>query len=114
MSCLGVTPTIQTLEEFEGIASLEEVTNGMFGAPTVKLEAYTLQEPESGAPAFWWGAYTLTDPNHKPPRVPTPERAPILDAMVIDVPSEEEDMVSLRERDGQEETHTHRNEMRHM
>ena len=62
MSHLGVTPTIQTSKEFEGITSLEEVTDGMFGAPTVKLGAYMLQEPECGAPAFWWGAYTLTEP----------------------------------------------------
>jgi len=39
MSCLGVTPTIQTSKEFEGIASLEEVTNRTFGGPTVKLGA---------------------------------------------------------------------------
>ena len=42
------------------------------------------------------GAYTLTEPLCEPPRVPTPEMAPMLDAMVIDVPSEEEgDMLSL-------------------
>jgi len=58
-----------------------------------------LQDPEPETPAFRWGAYTLMDPIHKPPRVPTPEMAPMLDAMVIDVPSEEEDMVSLREED---------------
>jgi len=99
MSCLGVTPTIQTSKEFEGIASLEEVTNGMFGAPTVKLGAYTLQDPEPEAPTFQWGAYTLMDPICEPPRVPMPEMAPMLDAMVINVPSEEEDMVSLGEED---------------
>ena len=63
MSHLGVTPTIQTSKEFEGIASLEEVTDGTFGAPTVKLGAYTLQEPEPETPAFQWGAYTLTEPH---------------------------------------------------
>jgi len=99
MSRLGVTPTIQTLKEFEGIASLEKVTDGMFGAPTVKLGAYTLQDPEPETPAFQWGAYSLMDPVREPPRAPTPEMAPMLDAMVIDVPSEEEDMVSLREED---------------
>jgi len=99
MSHLGVTPTIQTSKEFEGITSLEEVTNGTFGAPTVKLGAYTLQDPEPETPAFRWGAYTLTDPVCEPPRAPTPEMAPMLDAMVIDVPSEEEDTVSLREED---------------
>jgi len=99
MSCLGVTPTIQTLKEFEGIASLEEVTDRTFGAPTVKLGAYTLQDPELETPAFRWGAYSLTDPIREPPRAPTPEMAPMLDAMVIDVPSEEEDMVSLGEED---------------
>jgi len=99
MCRLGVTPTIQTSKEFEGITSLEEVTDGMFGAPIVKLGAYMLQEPEPETPAFRWGAYTLTEPRHKPPRVPTPEMAPMLDAMVIDVPSEEEDMVSLREEE---------------
>jgi len=46
MGRLGVTPTIQTSKEFEGIASLEEVTDGTFGAPTVKLGAYMLQDPE--------------------------------------------------------------------
>jgi len=86
MSHLGVTPTIQTSKEFEGIASLDEVTNRMFGAPTVKLGAYILQEPEPVTPAFQWGAYTLTEPRCEPPRVPTPEMAPMLDAMVIDVP----------------------------
>jgi len=99
MSHLGVTPTIQTSKEFEGIASLEEVTDGMFGAPTVKLGAYTLQDPEPETPAFQWGAYSLTDPVCEPPRAPTPEMAPTLDAMVIDVPSEEEDTVSLGEED---------------
>jgi len=69
MSRLGVTPTIQTLKEFEGIASLEEVTDGTFGAPTVKLGAYTLQDPESGAPTFLWGAYMLTEPHCEPPRI---------------------------------------------
>jgi len=94
MSCLGVTPTIQTSKEFEGIALLEEVTDGTFGAPTVKLGAYTLQEP--GAPAFRWGAYTLTDV----PRAPTPEMAPMVENMVIDVPSEDEDAtVSLGEEE---------------
>jgi len=99
MSRLGVTPTIQTSKEFEGIASLEEVTDGMFGAPTVKLGAYMLQDPEPETPAFRWGAYSLTDPVCEPPRAPTPEMAPMLDAMVIDVPSEEEDTVSLGEED---------------
>jgi len=99
MSRLGVTPTIQTLKEFEGITSLEEVTDGMFGAPTVKLGAYTLQDPEPETPAFRWGAYSLTDPIHEPTRAPMPEMAPMLDTMVIDVPSEEEDTVSLREED---------------
>jgi len=100
MSRLGVTPTIQTLKEFEGIASLEEVTDGTFGAPTVKLGAYMLQEPEPENPAFQWGAYMLTEPCCKPPRVPTPEMAPMLDAMVIDVLSEEEeDTVSLGEEE---------------
>jgi len=99
MSLLGVTPTIQTSKEFEGIASLEEVTDGTFGAPTVKLGAYTLQNPEPETPAFRWGAYLLMDPVREPPRAPTPEMAPILDAMVINVPSEEEDTVSLREED---------------
>jgi len=94
MSRLGVTPTIQTSKEFEGIASLEEVTDGTFGAPAAKLGAYTLQKP--GAPAFRWGAYTLTDP----PRAPTPEMAPLLDRMVIDVPSENEDTVSLGDEEG--------------
>jgi len=41
----------------------------------------------------------LTEPRREPPRVPTPEMPPMLDAMVIDVPSEEEDMVSLGEED---------------
>jgi len=99
MSRLGVTPTIQTSKEFEGIASLEEVTDRMFGAPTVKLGAYMLQDPEPETPAFRWGAYLLTDPVREPPRAPTPEMAPMLDTMVIDVPSEEEDTVSLREED---------------
>jgi len=63
MCRLGVTPTIQTLKEFEGITSLEEVTDRTFGAPTVKLGAYTLQEPEPETPAFQWGAYTLTEPH---------------------------------------------------
>jgi len=54
--------------------SLEEVTDGTFGPPTVKLGAYMLQEP--GAPAFWWGAYMLTEPHIEPPRVPTPEMVP--------------------------------------
>jgi len=79
MSRLGVTPTIQTSKEFEGIASLEEVTDGTFGAPATKL-----------------GAYTLTEP----PRAPTPEMAPLLDRMVIDVPSENEDTVSLGDEEG--------------
>jgi len=87
------------LERVWGIASLEEVTDGTFGAPTVKLGAYMLQDPELETPAFWWGAYLLTDPVREPPRAPTPEMAPMLDAMVIDVPSEEEDTVSLREED---------------
>ena len=40
----------------------------------------------------------LTEPNCEPPRVPTPEMAPMLDVMVIDVLSGEEgNMVSLRE-----------------
>jgi len=99
MSRLGVTPTIQTSKEFEGIASLEEVTDGTFGAPTVKLGAYTLQDPELETPTFWWGAYSLTDPVREPPRAPTPEMAPMLDAMVIDVPSGDEDTVSLGEED---------------
>jgi len=99
MSRLGVTPTIQTSKEFEGITSLDEVTDGTFGAPTVKLGAYTLQDPEPETPAFRWGAYLLTDPVREPPRAPTPEMAPMLDAMVINVPSEEEDTVSLREED---------------
>jgi len=94
MSRLGVTPTIQTSKEFEGITSLEEVTDGTFGAPTVKLGAYMLQEPEPETPAFRWGAYTLTEPHPEPPRVLTPKMAPMLDAMVINVLSEEEDMVS--------------------
>jgi len=94
MSCLGVTPTIQTSKEFEGIAALEEVTDGTFGGPAAKLGAYTLQEP--GAPAFRWGAYTLTEP----PRAPTPEMVPLLDRMVIDVPSENEDTVSLGDEEG--------------
>jgi len=94
MSCLGVTPTVQTLKKFEGITSLEEVTNRMFGAPTAKLGAYMVSEP--GASTFWWGAYTLSDI----PRAPTPEMVPMLDAMVIDVPSEEEgDTVSLGEEE---------------
>jgi len=67
MSCLGVTPTIQTSKEFEGITSLEEVTDGTFGAPTVNLGAYMLQEPESEAPTFHWGAYTLTEPHCEHP-----------------------------------------------
>jgi len=99
MSCLGVTPTIQTSKEFEGIASLEEVTDGTFGTPTVKLGAYTIQDPELETPAFRWGAYSLTDPVREPPRAPTPEMAPMLDAMVIDVPSGDEDTVSLGEED---------------
>jgi len=99
MSHLGVTPTIQTSKEFEGITSLEEVTDGTFGAPTVKLGAYMLQDPEPETPAFWWGVYLLTDPVREPPRAPMPEMAPMLDAMVIDVPSEEEDTVSLGEED---------------
>ena len=46
------------------------------------------------------GAYTLTEPLCELPRVPTPEMAPMLDAMVIDVPSEEEgDMLSLGDED---------------
>ena len=94
MSRLGVTPTIQTSKEFEGITLLEEVTDGTFGAPTVKLGAYTLQEP--GAPAFRWGAYMLTDV----PRAPMPEMAPMVENMVIDVPSEDEDVtVSLGEEE---------------
>jgi len=52
MSHLGVTPTIQTSKEFEGITSLEEVTDGTFGAPTVKLGAYMLQDPEPETPPF--------------------------------------------------------------
>jgi len=99
MSRLGVTPTIQTSKEFEGIASLEEVTDGTFGAPTAKLGAYMLQDPELETPAFRWGAYSLTDPVREPPRAPTPEMAPMLDAMVIDVPSGDEDTVSLGEED---------------
>ena len=67
MSRLGVTPTIQTSKEFEGIASLEEVVDEAAGAPTVKL-----------------GAYALSDP----PRAPMPEMAPLLDRMVIDMPCE--------------------------
>ena len=75
MSRLGVTPTIQTSKEFEGIASLEEVVDEAAGAPTVKL-----------------GTYALSDL----PRAPMPEMAPLLDRMVIDVPSDNEgDMVSL-------------------
>ena len=66
MSCLGVTRTIQTSKELEGIMSLEEVVDEAAGAPTVKL-----------------GAYTLSDP----PRAPMPEMAPLLDRMVIDMPS---------------------------
>ena len=62
MSHLGVTPTIQTSKEFEGTTSLEEVTDGNFGASNVKL-----------------GTYTLSDP----PRAPMPEMAPLLDRMVI-------------------------------
>ena len=59
--------------------SLEEVVDETAGAPTVKL-----------------GAYALSDP----PRAPTPEMAPLLDRMVIDVPSDNEgDMVSLGEDD---------------
>ncbi|KIJ98666.1 hypothetical protein K443DRAFT_9012, partial [Laccaria amethystina LaAM-08-1] len=88
MSRLGVTPTIQTSKEFEGIASLEEVTDGAFGAPTVKL-----------------GAYTLVDP----PRAPTPEMAPLtplVEAMVIDVPSDNEDTVSLGEKEDTFSVHT--------
>jgi hypothetical protein len=88
MSRLGVTPTIQTSKEFEGITSLEEVTDGTFGAPTVKL-----------------GAYTLTDP----PRAPTPEMAPLtplVEAMVIDVPSDNEDTVSLGEKEDTFSVHT--------
>ena len=79
MSRLGVTPTIQVSKEFEGIALLEEVVNETAGAPTVKL-----------------GAYALSDP----PRAPTPEMAPLLDRMVIDIPSDNKgDMVSLGEDD---------------
>ena len=75
MSRLGVTPTIQTSKEFKGIASLEEVVDEAAGAPTVKL-----------------GAYALSDP----PRAPTPEMAPLLDRMVIDVLSDNKgDTVSL-------------------
>ena len=75
MSRLGVTPTIQTSKEFEGIASLEEVVDEAAGAPTIKL-----------------GTYALSDL----PRAPMPEMAPLLDRMVIDVPSDNEgDMVSL-------------------
>ena len=74
-----VTPTIQTSKEFEGIVLLEEVVNETAGAPTVKL-----------------GVYALSDP----PRAHTPEMAPLLDWMVIDVPSDNEgDMVSLGEDD---------------
>jgi len=58
-----------------------------------------LQDPEPETPAFWWGAYMLTEPCCKPPRVPTPEMAPMLDAMMTNVPSEEEDMVSLGEEE---------------
>ena len=79
MGHLGVTPTIQTSKEFEGTASLEEVVDETAGAPTVKL-----------------GVYALSDP----PRAPMPEMAPLLDRMVIDVPSDNEgDMVSLGEDD---------------
>ena len=79
MSCCGVTPTIQTSKEFEGIVSLEVVVDETAGAPTVKL-----------------GAYALSDL----PRAPTPEMAPLLDRMVIDVPSDNEgDTVSLGEDD---------------
>ena len=77
MSRLGVIPTIQTLKEFEGIVLLEEVIDEAAGAPTVKLEAYALSDP---------------------PRAPTPEMAPLLDRMVIDMLSDNEgDTVSLRE-----------------
>jgi len=69
MSHLGVTPTIQTLKEFEGIASLEEVTDGTFGALTAKLGTYTVSE--CGASTFQWGAYMLPEV----PKAPMPEMA---------------------------------------
>jgi len=101
MSCLGVTPTIQTSKEFEEIASLEEVTDGTFGAPTVKLGAYTLRHSRSLSqePPPSGRVHTHSQSLTEPPRVPTPEMEPMLDAMVIDVPSEEEDTVSLREEE---------------
>jgi len=57
MSRLGVTPTIQTSKEFEGIASLEEVTDGTFGAPAAKLGAYSFESLE---PPHFDGVHTLS------------------------------------------------------